>query len=155
RQWRPRRTCAGWCQRTRRRANPAVAGGGAAPCDDGSIDCRAHGRRSIRRGSKAQLARYGDRAHVIEIRLGAILWHSRSDMSYKRPLETRRDKKVTRGITEYGLIEDGDRVMVGLSGGKDSWALLNILDVLRKRAPIQFSLVAVCVDSGYEGYRHD
>src|SRR5512133_2678959 len=76
-------------------------------------------------------------------------------MSYKSPLETRLAKKVTKAITEYGLIADGDRVMVGLSGGKDSWALLNILDVLRKRAPIAFSLVAVTVDSGYEGYRHD
>ena len=76
-------------------------------------------------------------------------------MSYKSPLETRLAKKVTKAITEYGLIEDGDRVMVGLSGGKDSWALLNILDVLRQRAPIRFSLVAVTVDSGYEGYRHD
>jgi tRNA 2-thiocytidine biosynthesis protein TtcA len=45
--------------------------------------------------------------------------------------------------------------MVGLSGGKDSWALLQILDVLRQRAPIRFSLVAVNVDSGYDGYRHD
>jgi tRNA 2-thiocytidine biosynthesis protein TtcA len=64
-------------------------------------------------------------------------------------------KKVTRAIAEHGLIEDGDRVMVGLSGGKDSWALINILDVLRRRAPIRFSLVAVTVDSGYDGYRHD
>ena len=76
-------------------------------------------------------------------------------MSYKSPLEARLAKKVTKAITEYGLIEDGDRVMVGLSGGKDSWALMNILDVLRKRAPIAFSLVAVTVDSGYDGYRHD
>src|SRR5512132_2554907 len=76
-------------------------------------------------------------------------------MPYKSALETRLAKKVTKAITEYNLIEDGDRVMVGLSGGKDSWALLNILDVLRKRAPIAFSLVAVTVDSGYEGYRHD
>jgi tRNA 2-thiocytidine biosynthesis protein TtcA len=44
--------------------------------------------------------------------------------------------------------------MVGLSGGKDSWALFQILDVLRERAPIEFSLVAVNVDSGYEGYQH-
>src|SRR5215210_6906659 len=76
-------------------------------------------------------------------------------MSYKSVLETRLAKKVTKAITEFNLVEDGDRVMVGLSGGKDSWALLNILDVLRKRAPISFSLVAVTVDSGYDGYRHD
>jgi tRNA 2-thiocytidine biosynthesis protein TtcA len=76
-------------------------------------------------------------------------------MSYKSPLETRIAKKVTKAITDHGLIDDGDRIMVGLSGGKDSWALLNILDVLRQRAPISFSLVAVTVDSGYDGYRHD
>ena len=76
-------------------------------------------------------------------------------MSYSSTLETRLAKKVTKAIIDYNLIEDGDRVMVGLSGGKDSWALMQILDVLRKRAPISFSLVAVTVDSGYEGYRHD
>src|ERR671912_2410150 len=76
-------------------------------------------------------------------------------MAYTSPLEARLAKKVTKAITDYTLIEDGDRVMVGLSGGKDSWALLQILDVLRKRAPISFSLVAVTVDSGYTGYRHD
>ena len=76
-------------------------------------------------------------------------------MPYSSELETRIAKKVTKAITDYNLIEDGDRVMVGLSGGKDSWALLQILDVLRQRAPIDFSLVAVNVDSGYEGYEHD
>ena len=76
-------------------------------------------------------------------------------MSYASPLEARIAKKVTKAITEYNLIEDGDRVMVGLSGGKDSWALLQILDVLRRRAPITFSLIGVTVDSGYDGYRHD
>jgi tRNA 2-thiocytidine biosynthesis protein TtcA len=76
-------------------------------------------------------------------------------MGYKTPLEARLAKKVTKAISDYGLLDDGDRVMVGLSGGKDSWALLQILDVLRLRAPIQFSLVAVTVDSGYDGYRHD
>ena len=76
-------------------------------------------------------------------------------MPYASDLEARIAKKVTRAITAHGLIEDGDRVMVGLSGGKDSWTLLQILDELRRRAPIRFSLIAVTVDSGYEGYRHD
>jgi tRNA 2-thiocytidine biosynthesis protein TtcA len=75
-------------------------------------------------------------------------------MSYRTPLEARIAKKTTRAILDYRMIEDGDRVMVGLSGGKDSWALLQILSVLRERAPIDFSLVAVNVDSGYEGYQH-
>ena len=75
-------------------------------------------------------------------------------MAYTSALETRLAKKVTRAITEHRLIEDGDRVMVGLSGGKDSWALIQILDVLRRRAPISFSIVAVNIDSGYEGYEH-
>src|ERR671911_1685729 len=76
-------------------------------------------------------------------------------MSYASPLETRIAKKVTKAITEFNLVEDGDRIMVGLSGGKDSWALLQTLDVLRKRAPIRFSLIAVNVDSGYKEFKHD
>src|SRR3954470_14652594 len=77
------------------------------------------------------------------------------DMPYASELETRIAKKVTKAITDHRLIEDGDRVMIGLSGGKDSWALIQILDVLRRRAPIQFSLVAVNIDSGYDGYEHE
>jgi tRNA 2-thiocytidine biosynthesis protein TtcA len=75
-------------------------------------------------------------------------------MGYRTDLEARLAKKTTRAIIDYQMIEDGDRVMVGLSGGKDSWALLQILDVLRQRAPIRFSLVAVNVDSGYKEYKH-
>jgi tRNA 2-thiocytidine biosynthesis protein TtcA len=75
-------------------------------------------------------------------------------VAYRTSLETRLAKKTTKAIVDFGLIEDGDRVMVGLSGGKDSWALFQILDVLRQRAPIRFSLAAVNVDSGYEGYQH-
>ena len=76
-------------------------------------------------------------------------------MAYRSELESRIAKRTTRAITDYQMIEDGDRVMVGLSGGKDSWALLQVLDVLRQRAPIRFSLVAVNVDSGYKAYKHD
>ena len=76
-------------------------------------------------------------------------------MAYESPLEARIAKKTTKAILDHGLIEDGDRIMVGLSGGKDSWALLQILDVLRRRAPIDFTLVAVTVHSGYADFRHD
>ncbi len=76
-------------------------------------------------------------------------------MAYRSELESRLAKKVTKAVVDYQMIEDGDRVMIGLSGGKDSWALLQILDVLRQRAPIGFSLVAVNVDSGYKEYKHD
>src|SRR5918911_3278936 len=76
-------------------------------------------------------------------------------MPYRTELEARIAKKTTKAIIDYHMIEDGDRVMVGLSGGKDSWALFQILDILRQRAPITFSLVAVNVDSGYKEYKHD
>ena len=76
-------------------------------------------------------------------------------MAYRSPLESRIAKKTTKAITDFKLIEDGDRIMVGLSGGKDSWALLQTLDILRQRAPISFSLVAVNVDSGYKDFKHD
>jgi tRNA 2-thiocytidine biosynthesis protein TtcA len=76
-------------------------------------------------------------------------------VSYRSLLESKIVKKAARAITEHHLIEDGDRVMVGLSGGKDSWALMQVLDVLRRRAPIDFSLVAVNVNSGYTNFRHD
>src|SRR3954463_15149690 len=75
-------------------------------------------------------------------------------MGYATPLEAKLARKVTKAIHDFNLIEDGDRVMVGLSGGKDSWALIQILDILRKRAPINFSLVAVNIDSGYEDFQH-
>src|SRR3982074_3607480 len=76
-------------------------------------------------------------------------------MGYRSELEARLAKKTTKAIVDYAMLDEGDRVMVGLSGGKDSWALLPGLDILRQRAPIKFSLVAVNVDSGYKEYKHD
>jgi tRNA 2-thiocytidine biosynthesis protein TtcA len=76
-------------------------------------------------------------------------------VSYRSQLEARIARKATKAIVDFNLIEDGDRIMVGLSGGKDSWALMQTLDNLRQRAPIRFSLIAVNVDSGYKDYKHD
>ncbi len=76
-------------------------------------------------------------------------------MSYRSRLEARIARKTTKAIVDFSLIEDGDRVLVGLSGGKDSWALLQILDVLRRHARIRFSLVAVTVDSGFDDFKHE
>ncbi len=76
-------------------------------------------------------------------------------MAYRTELEARVAKKTTKGIVDYDMIADGDRIMVGLSGGKDSWALLQTLDILRQRSPVHFTLVAVNVDSGYKEFKHD
>lgn len=66
----------------------------------------------------------------------------------------RKVKKLAgQAIADFSMIEDGDRIAVAVSGGKDSYTLLHILDQLRRRAPIQFELIAVNVDAGFHGYR--
>lgn len=67
----------------------------------------------------------------------------------------RIQKDVGRAIADFGLIEEGDRIAVGISGGKDSYTLLEVLEALRKKAPVRFELIAINVDPGFSGYRKD
>jgi tRNA 2-thiocytidine biosynthesis protein TtcA len=57
-----------------------------------------------------------------------------------------------RAIGDFRLIENRDRILVALSGGKDSWTMLHVLESLRQRAPVAFSLIAVTVHPGFPGF---
>ena len=75
-----------------------------------------------------------------------------SDKPSRRTPFRRLCAEAGYAIRDYRMIEDGDRILVGLSGGEDSLVLMHVLHYLQRRAPVRFEIFSATVDMGFEGF---
>jgi tRNA 2-thiocytidine biosynthesis protein TtcA len=85
-----------------------------------------------------------------------VAWGARLQASQKGREKSKVGRKITRAmmgaIEQWKLVEPGDRIMVAISGGKDSYTLVDLLWEAKKRAPFSFDVIAVHLDQGQPGY---